>query len=143
MVEQLGLAMILSAAPNTCAFTSGTINFLEGSIRQAEELSITVIPASANLGAHSSEVLPPAEDKATAGLAAMPSAMLTTLYFFPLNSTSFPTDLSEATGTSSVTGKFLSASTCNILVPTKPVAPTTATFIVCSFLFFLVEPTLL
>jgi hypothetical protein len=30
---------------------------------------------------------------------------------------------------SSVTGKFLSARTSSILVPTNPVAPTTATFI--------------
>jgi hypothetical protein len=74
-------------------------------------------------------VLPPAENKASAGCAAMASAALTTLYFFPLYSTSFPTDFSEATGINSVTGKFLSASICNILVPTRPVAPTTATFI--------------
>src|SRR3954464_9270790 len=123
MVEQLGLAMILSAALNTWAFTSGTTNFLVGSIRQAEELSITVMPAAANLGAHSSEVLPPAENKATAGLAAIASVELTIFYFFPLNSTSFPIDLSDATGINSVMGKFLSANTSNILVPTKPVAP--------------------
>src|SRR5436190_18590645 len=132
MVEQLGLAMILSLLVSTSAFTSGTTNFLVGSIRQAEELSITVIPASANLGAHSSDVLPPAENIATAGFAAIPSSMLTTLYLTPLNSTSLPTDLSDATGTNSVTGKFLSAKTCNIFVPTKPVAPTTATFIMFS-----------
>src|SRR5690242_14771863 len=143
MVEQLGLAMILSAALNTWAFTSGTTNFLVGSIRQAEELSITVMPASANLGAHSSEVLPPAENKATAGFAAIASVMLTTLNFFPLYSTSLPTDFSEATGNNSVTGKLRSANTCNILVPTKPVAPTTATFMFCSFCFvFLVEHSL-
>src|SRR5690348_360991 len=129
MVEQLGFAMILSSFVNASALISGTINFFVGSILQAEELSITVIPASANFGAHSKEVLPPAEKIATAGFAAMPSVMLTTLYFFPLNSTSLPTDLSEATGIISVTGKFLSANTCNILEPTKPVAPTTATFI--------------
>src|SRR6185437_3462078 len=103
-------------------------------IRQAEELSMTVIPAAANFGAHSSEVLPPAENKATAGFAAIASAALTTLYFFPLNSTCLPTDFSDATGINSVTGKFLSARTCNILVPTSPVAPTTATFI---FWFYL------
>ncbi len=62
-----------------------------------------------------------------------PAAALTMAYFFPLNSTCLPIDLSDATGRSSVTGKFLSANTCNILVPTNPVAPTTATFI--SFLF--------
>ena len=74
-------------------------------------------------------MLPPAENKATPGLEAMASVALTTLYFFPLKLTSLPTDFSEATGINSVTGKFLSARTCNILVPTKPVAPTTATFI--------------
>src|SRR4026209_1274166 len=128
MVEQLGLAMILSVFVNASAFISGTTSFFVASILQAEELSITVIPASANFGAHSSEVLPPAEKSATAGFAAIASGILTTLYFFPLNSTSLPTDFSEATGTKSVTGKFLSANTCNILVPTNPVAPTTATF---------------
>src|SRR5829696_1980875 len=107
MVEQLGLAMILSFAVNTSAFTSGTTSGFAGSILHAEELSITVIPASANFGAHSNEVLPPAEKMATAGLAAMASCMLTMVYFFPLNSTSLPTDLSEATGTNSSTGKFL------------------------------------
>ena len=44
--------MILSAAVNSEALISGTINFLVGSIRQAEELSITVVPASANFGAN-------------------------------------------------------------------------------------------
>src|SRR5262245_3141753 len=113
MVEQLGLAMILSSFVRASAFSSGTTSFLEGSILQAEELSITVMPAAANLGAHSREVLPPAENKATEGLAAMASSARTTLYFFPLNSTSLPTDLSEATGMSSVTGKFRSANISN------------------------------
>src|SRR6185436_12979165 len=134
MVEQLGLAMILSFFVNTSALISGTINGFVGSILHALLLSITVMPASANFGAHSNEVLPPAENIATAGFAAMPSAMLTTLYCLPLNVTSLPTDLSDATGTNSVTGKFLSANTCNIFVPTRPVAPTTATFIVMEFL---------
>src|ERR1044071_1774133 len=107
MVEQLGFAMILSSLVRASALISGTTSFFNGSIRQALELSITVMPASANFGAHSSEVLPPAENKAIAGLAAIASAMLTTLYFSPLNSTSLPTDLAEATGISSVTGKFL------------------------------------
>src|ERR1700753_1466702 len=130
MVEQLGLAMILSPAVSTSAFSSGTTSRLDGSIRQAEELSTTVIPAAANFGAHSSEVLPPAENKARAGFAAIASLALTMVYFLPLNSTCFPTDFSDATGSNSVMGKFLSANTCNIFVPTSPVAPTTATFIV-------------
>src|SRR6187402_2845716 len=129
IVEQFGFAMILSFFVKISALISGTTSGFVGSILQALELSITVMPASANFGAHSSDVLPPAEKIATAGFAAIPSVMLTTLYFFPLNSTSLPTLLSDATGINSVTGKFLSARTCNILVPTNPVAPTTATFI--------------
>ena len=132
-MEQFGLAMILSVAVSTAAFTSGTTSFLVGSMRHALELSITVIPAAANKGASSSDVPPPAEKMATFGLAAIASAYPTIVYFFPLNSTSLPMDLSEATGINSDTGKFLSANTCNILLPTKPVAPTTATFIVWLF----------
>src|SRR5262245_60757177 len=108
MVLQLGLAMILSVAESACAFTSGTISFFVSSMRHALLLSITVMPASANLGAHSSEVEPPAENMATAGLALMASCILITLYLLPLNSISLPTDLSDATGNNSVTGKFLS-----------------------------------
>src|SRR5687768_3775580 len=84
IVEQFGLAMILSSFVSTSALISGTTNGFFGSKRHAEELSITVIPASANFGAHSSEVPPPAEKIATAGLAAIASTMLTILYFFPL-----------------------------------------------------------
>ena len=61
------------------ALISGTTSGFEGSILQALELSMTVMPASANRGAHSREVLPPAEKIATAGFEAIPSAMLTTL----------------------------------------------------------------
>src|SRR5678816_792492 len=80
IVEQFGFAIILSFFVNISALISGTINGFAGSILQALELSITVIPASANFGAHSNEVLPPAEKIATAGFAAIPSVMLTTLY---------------------------------------------------------------
>src|SRR5690606_39929447 len=107
MVEQLGLAMMRSFGVKTSALISGTTSGFVASILQAEELSITVIPASANFGAHSREVLPPAEKSATAGLAAIASVMLTTLYFFPLKSISFPTDFSNATVNNSVTEKFL------------------------------------
>src|SRR4029079_3987296 len=117
MVEQFGLAMILSFFVNSSALISGTTSFFEGSILHAEELSMTVIPASANFGAHSSEVVPPAENKATSGFAAMASVMLTTLYDLPLNETSLPTDFSEATGINSLTGKFLSSRICNIFEP--------------------------
>ena len=61
MVEQLGLAIILSSGPSCAALISGTTSFLSASILQAEELSTTVQPTAANFGAHSSETEPPAE----------------------------------------------------------------------------------
>ena len=78
MVEQLGLAMILSEAVNLFAFISGMINFLEESIRQAEELSITTAPESANFGAHTNDVDQPAENKAISGLIETAVSKLTT-----------------------------------------------------------------
>ena len=112
------------------ALISGTINLLLGFILQAEELSITVIPASANFGAHSKEVSPPAEKIAISAFISIAVCMPTTLNFLPLNSISLPIDFSEATGIIAVTGNFLSAKTFNITAPTIPVAPTIAIFII-------------
>src|SRR5690606_2801168 len=129
MVEQLGLAMILSSFVNTFALISGTTSFFVGSIRQADELSTTVVPTSANFGAHSNDVSPPAENKATSGFISTAACKFTTLYFLSLKVTSLPTDFSDATGINSVTGKLRSAKTFSITSPTIPVAPTTATLI--------------
>ena len=63
----------------TEALISGTISFLVSSIRHAEELSITVVPAAANFGAHSNEVSPPAENKAISGLRSTAVCKPTTL----------------------------------------------------------------
>ena len=78
MVEQFGLAIILSSWVSSLALISGTINLWSGLIRQADELSITVQPTSANYGAHSVDVPPPAENKAMCGFLAAASSMLTT-----------------------------------------------------------------
>jgi hypothetical protein len=43
------------------AFTSGTISGTSGSIRQADELSITTAPAAPILGDHSFDTAPPAD----------------------------------------------------------------------------------
>ena len=52
MVVQLGLAMMpLRASAIAPGLTSLTTSGTSGSIRQAEELSTTVTPASANRGA--------------------------------------------------------------------------------------------
>ena len=105
-------------------------------MRHADELSITVVPAAANLGAHCKDVSPPAENRAISAFMSTAVCMPTTLYFLPLNSISLPTDRSEATGINSVIGKFRSAKTCNITSPTMPVAPTTAIFIYLRFFVY-------
>src|SRR5690606_2023999 len=129
MVAQFGLAMILSPFVNTLALIPGTTNFLVGSMRHADELSTTVIPASAHFRAHSKDVSPPAEHNATSGFISPAVCKFTTLYFLSLKAISLPTDFSDATGINSVTGKLRSAKTFSITSPTIPVAPTTATFI--------------
>src|SRR5690606_35098052 len=122
--------MILSSAVSSGAFISGTINFLVGSIRQAEELSTTVVPAAANFGAHSKDVSPPAEKIARSGSAANAVSKPITVYSLFPNVSFLPIDLSEATNNNSVIGKFRSANILSITSPTIPVAPTTATFII-------------
>ena len=52
MVEQFGLAIILSLEVNVEPFISGTTNGMFFFILQAEELSMTVVPLLANLVAH-------------------------------------------------------------------------------------------
>src|SRR5690348_5725108 len=65
MVVQLGFAMMpLGASRTRCPLTSDTISGTSGSIRHAEELSMTIAPAFANRGASSFDVEPPAENSA-------------------------------------------------------------------------------
>src|SRR5215831_7791471 len=105
MVEQFGLAIILSSAVKTSPLISGTTRGMVGSIRQDEELSMTVVPAAANFGAHSRETEAPAENSAISGCKATASVKFRTKNVFPLNKISFPTDFSLATGIKSSTGK--------------------------------------
>ena len=64
MVVQFGLAtMPLGIESRAWALTSGTTNGTAGSMRQAEELSITIGPASAIWGDSRLDVLPPADIK--------------------------------------------------------------------------------
>ena len=122
--------MILSFALKNSPLISGTINFFVGSILQAEELSITVVPTAANFGAHSKDVSPPAEKIARSGVISRAVCNPTTVNSSPPKRIVFPIDFSEATGINSVIGKFCSLRTCNSTFPTIPVAPTIATLIV-------------
>ncbi len=62
-VEQFGLAMMFFfLKPSVAAaFTSGTISGTSGSMRHAEELSITTAPAAPIFGDHSFDTAPPAD----------------------------------------------------------------------------------
>ena len=63
MVVQFGLAMMpLARRVTACGLTSETTSGTSGSIRQAEELSITTAPAAATRGAMALAVALPAEN---------------------------------------------------------------------------------
>ena len=64
IVEQFGLAISPWCRSSASGLTSDTTSGISGSRRNAEELSITVAPASANRGAHCREVPAPAENNA-------------------------------------------------------------------------------
>ena len=66
IVVQLGFAMIPRRALATSpGLTSLTISGTSGSIRHADELSMTTAPASANRGACARDPVAPAENNAT------------------------------------------------------------------------------
>src|SRR5690606_41494832 len=123
MVEQFGFAMILSSIVRTCPFISGTISFFSGSIRQADELSITMVPTSANFGAHYREVPPPAENIAASGASLMASSTLLTASALPLKGILLPTDLGDATRYRAVNGNRQPSRTQRLPLPTTPVHP--------------------
>ncbi len=63
IVVQFGLAtMFLGMRSSSWALTSGTTSGTSGSIRHAEELSMTIAPVSATRGASSRDVGAPAEN---------------------------------------------------------------------------------
>jgi hypothetical protein len=65
IVVQLGLATIpLGIVMRACSFTSGTTRGTSGSIRHADELSMTVAPARAKRGASSLEDVAPEDIRA-------------------------------------------------------------------------------
>ena len=76
IVEQLGLAIILSFWFNSSPLISGTINFFVVSILHAEELSITVTPFFVKMGAHFKETSFPAEKIATSNSFSSASSIL-------------------------------------------------------------------
>src|SRR5476651_900699 len=98
MVEQLGLAMMFLRCAISIAsgFTSGTISGTSGSMRQADELSITSGPALAILGDHSFEKAPETLISTRSTVAKSNCAMSSHLITPSFQPTSIPMDLRDA-----------------------------------------------
>src|SRR5437763_1565686 len=104
MVEQLGLATIPSWRSIASGFTSATTSGTFGSIRQAEELSTTTQFSAANRGAHSFEIVPPAENSATSKPSTGSEPSSRTSSAPEPNGSDLPADRADAYGTTSDTG---------------------------------------
>jgi N-glycosylase/DNA lyase len=130
IVEQLGLAMIPLWFSKAVGLTSGTTKGTPGSILHALLLSTTMQPFEAAIGAKILLLDAPAENNAISNpLSKEVSVNSSTITVLPLNCISLPFDLAEAKTAISSIGKSLSSSTFNMVLPTIPVAPTTANLI--------------
>ena len=96
MVVQLGLAMMpLGGFSASSGLTSLTTSGTSGSLRQAEELSITTAPAAATLGANSRDMVAPADIRAMSRPAKSAVAVSSTVIGTPLKSSCLPADRAE------------------------------------------------
>ena len=128
-VEQLGLAMMffLEKPRMASGFTSGTIRGTSGSMRQAEELSITTAPARPILSLQARETSPPALISTMSTVEKSKPSMSSHFTLVSPKSIGRPMDLREASACSLSTGNFSSSRMTSISRPTLPVAPTIAT----------------
>ena len=96
IVVQLGLAMMpLGGSIASSGLTSETTSGTSGSIRQAEELSITIAPAAATLGAVASEAVLPLENRAMSSPAKSAVAVSSTVISLSLNGSDVPAERAE------------------------------------------------
>ena len=97
IVVQLGLAMMpFGVSWMRCPLTSLTISGTSGSIRNADELSITRAPAAANFGAYAREPVAPAENKAMSSPAGSAVSASSTVTSVPFHGKVVPADRDDA-----------------------------------------------
>ena len=119
IVVQLGLATIpFGRVAIACGLTSDTTSGTSGSIRHAEELSMTTAPAAATRGASSLEVAPPAENRAMSRPVKSAVAASSTVIFESCHGRVRPAERAEANSRSCVTGNSRWASTARMTPPT-------------------------
>jgi hypothetical protein len=126
IVVQLGLATmpfgVLSRSPG---FTSLTTSGTSASIRQADELSTTIAPASAARGARVSEAVLPLLNSAMSMPAKSAVAESSTTTSPSAQGSVLPADRADAKKRTSSRGKARCASRVRMTPPTWPVAPNT------------------
>jgi cytoskeletal protein RodZ len=127
MIVQFGTHTILGRPSSDSGFTSGIVSAASGSMRNALELSMHVVPAAAVWGIQVLATELPHELRATSTPRSASSESTPTSCSSPRNRSLAPAERSEASRTSSSTGKDRSSRMRTILRPTAPVAPTTAT----------------
>ncbi len=127
IVEQFGLAMMPSCHARSSALTCETTSGTDGSMRHADELSITVAPRFAASGASAFDVSPPALNSAMSTPSNASGVASSTSISRSPTVTRRPADRSDASRRRAVIGNCFSSRTWVIVRPTAPVAPTTAT----------------
>ena len=126
IVVQFGLAIMPFGRLRASAkLTSLTTNGTSGSLRHADELSMTVTPAAANRGACTRDIVAPAENTAMSRPAGSAVAASSTSISWPRNGSFLPCERAEAKNRTLVAGKSRSSNSVRITWPTCPVAPTT------------------
>ena len=119
IVVQFGLAMIpLRACGRAAPLTSLTISGTSGSIRHADELSITMTPAAANFGASTFERCAGGEQGDVEAGRIGELGILDGDLACPSTARCVPADRAEAKKRISSTGKSRSASSRRITLPT-------------------------
>ena len=128
MVVQFGFPTIpFGIEASAEAFASGTTKGTSGSIRHAEELSMTIAPAAATFGASSREAAAPQENKARSKPPKSASATSSTVISPSFHGSIRPADRTDAKKRTLSHGKPLSTRRARITPPTWPVAPKTPT----------------
>lgn len=119
IVVQLGLAMMPLTRLRVCSgFTSLTTSGTSGSLRHAEELSMTVTPAAAKRGACTRDIVAPAENSAISRPDGSAVSVSSTTISPPRHGSFLPADLAEAKKRTSSAGKLRSSSSLRITAPT-------------------------
>ena len=106
-------------------FTSDTTSGTSGSLRHADELSITVTPAAANRGACTSDIVLPGGEQRDVQTGRVRRRGVFDFDLLAAEGSLRPCERAEAKNRIVVAGKSRSSSSLRITWPTCPVAPTT------------------